>query len=108
MTPPTRTPEERETAAAAARAAAAVPGVAYLSPRLTDRLRSRAAPGVNVRWRTDPAQCAVGVSLAVRTGYQAARIAQHVREAVIEAVHATYPQTLTTPVTVSVTVTAIV
>ncbi|MFF7158169.1 MULTISPECIES: Asp23/Gls24 family envelope stress response protein [unclassified Streptomyces] len=108
MNPLTRTPEERETATAAGAAAVDVPGVAYLSPRLTDRLRSRTAPGVTVRWRTDPAQCAVTVSLAVRTGYQAARVAQHVREAVVEAVYATYPQTLTTPVTVSVTVTAIV
>ncbi|WP_143120708.1 hypothetical protein [Actinacidiphila alni] len=104
----TGSPQERGTELAVARAVAAVPGVAYLSPRLTDRLRSRTAPGVTVRLHTAPDRWEVAIALAVRTGHQAARTAQQVREAVTEAVHSTYPQTLTTPVRVTVTVTAIV
>jgi uncharacterized alkaline shock family protein YloU len=110
-----RAADLREIAATAARAAAAVPGVAYLSPRLTDRLRpaalsngSHRALGVRVVPRDASDRTAVDVSLAVRSGHQATAVARRVRVAVIESLHAEHPRVWATDVTVSVTVTAIV
>ena len=108
----TRAPDLREIAATAAGAAAAVPGVAYLSPRLTDRLRPAAlaprTPGVRVLPRDAPERTTIDITLAVRTGHQATAVARDVRTAVIEALHADHPRVWSTPVTVSITVTAIV
>jgi uncharacterized alkaline shock family protein YloU len=105
-------PDLREIAATAAFAASAVPGVAYLSPRLTDRLRPAAlaprTPGVRVLPRGAPERTAIDISLAVRAGHQATAVARQVRVAVIEALHGEHPRVWSTDVTVSVTVTAIV
>jgi uncharacterized alkaline shock family protein YloU len=111
-----RAADLREIAATAARAAAEVPGVAYLSPRLTDRLRPTArsaghhlrATGVRVTPRDASDRTTVDISLAVHTGHQATAVARQVRVAVIESLHADHPRVWSTDVTVSVTVTAIV
>ena len=108
----TRAQDLREIAVTAARAAIEVPGVAYLSPRLADRLRSAAlttrTPGVRVVPRDTPHRTDVDISLAVHAGHQATAVARQVRVAVIEALHAEHPRVWATEVTVSVTVTAIV
>jgi uncharacterized alkaline shock family protein YloU len=110
-----RAADLREIAATAARAATDVPGVAHLSPRLTDRLRPTAlsagsprTPGVRVVPRDTSGRTTVDISLAVRTGHQATAVARQVRVAVIESLHAEHPRVWATDVTVSVTVTAIV
>jgi hypothetical protein len=113
----TRAPDLREIAATAARAATGVPGVAHLTPTLTDRLRpaalspSRArprTPGVRVLPHDSPHRTDITISLAVRTGHPATAVADQVRAAVIDALHADHPRVWGTEVTVSVTVTAIV
>jgi uncharacterized alkaline shock family protein YloU len=110
-----RAADLREIAATAARAAVAVPGVAHLSPRLTDRLRpsalsagSHRAPGVRVVPQGASDRTTVDIALAVRSGHQANAVARLVRAAVIESLHAEHPRVWATDVTVSVTVTAIV
>lgn len=102
----TRAPDLREIAATAARATLAVPGVAYLSPRLTDRL-SR-TPGIRVLPRDATRHTTIDISLAVHTGHQATAVAHQVRTAVTDALHVDHPRVWSTDVTVSVTVTAIV
>ncbi|MEU3460366.1 Asp23/Gls24 family envelope stress response protein [Streptomyces sp. NPDC006733] len=115
----TSVPQQHALAAAAAGAARQVPGVAYLSPGLSHRLRAAvprhpsrqptpdATAGVRVRCGTGPAEHAVevSVSLAVHSGHQAAHVARAVRAAVTAAVRDT--GTAAGPVTVTVTVTAI-
>ncbi|MBM9504581.1 hypothetical protein [Actinacidiphila acididurans] len=108
-----RAPDLRLIAETAARAAAGVPGVAYFSPRLTDRLRparpsAGRTPGVRVVPRDTPHRTDIEISLAVRGGHQATAVARDVRLAVFEALHAEYPRVWATEVTVSITVTAIV
>ena len=107
-----RVPDLPAIAATAARAAAGVPGVAYLSPRLADRLRPAAlgarTPGVRVVPRDAPHRTTVEIALAVRSGHQATAVAAAVRTAVLDALHTTYPRVWATDVTVSITVTAIV
>ncbi|GAA3056844.1 hypothetical protein GCM10020229_80710 [Kitasatospora albolonga] len=73
------TPDERRALEAdIAGWVAGLPGVAYLSPRLTDRLTSRPGTAAGVRLRpTEPAT--VEVWLAVRPGHQAAATARAVR-----------------------------
>jgi uncharacterized alkaline shock family protein YloU len=104
-------PDLREIAATAARAAADVPGVAYLSPRLTDRLRplpAGRAVGVRVLSRDAPHRTDIDITLAVRAGHPATAVAHDVRAAVFEALHCDHPRVWATRVTISVTVTAIV
>ncbi|MFJ8046012.1 hypothetical protein ACIRBX_36420 [Kitasatospora sp. NPDC096147] len=73
------TDERRRLEAAIAGWVTEVPGVAYLSPRLTRRLTSRpgAADGVRLR-HTEPVT--VEVRVAVRPGHQAAATARAVRD----------------------------
>ncbi|MFC1419067.1 hypothetical protein [Streptacidiphilus cavernicola] len=74
----------RPTPAAVAEAAQAVPGVAYLSPNLRQRVRlalpqaSDQVAGV----RLEPGEQRVEILLAVRAGYRAATVAEQVHEQV--------------------------
>lgn len=98
----------------AAEAARDVPGVAYLSPGLGQRLSRvllrRPADTAGVRAVRSAQQHGwhVDVAIAVRADYQAAAVARAVHNRVVQALHAQNDALRPEPVEVSVTVTAVV